>query len=323
MEPIGSFQGLASGINFRDLIDQIIQAESRPKFLLENRITELDRKVTAWGDFKSRVQTLFDRSEDLADAGPFKTFSTSLSGFTEGVGAPLTVSAGSEAAPASFSTRVLQLATYEKVGSLTYADSTVALNLSGEFLVGGRAVQVALTDSLDNVASLINKANTGTSPSGVSASVIAAAGGGDRLVLTAESSGVSGIGLADGSTGVLRSLGFLDTTTSIHHQTSDGAKSDTFISSSSAVATLLGLTTPPASGTVQVGSLNVTIDLSTDSLADISSAINTAAAGAGSSISAQVVEETDTDGNTVKRLDVSGTTSFTDTNRILETLGVL
>lgn len=323
MEPIASFQGLVTGINFRDLVDQIILAESRPKLLLNKRIAELDRRVTAWGDFKTRVQTLFNRSEDLSDAAPFKKFLTSLTGVTDGTAIPMTVSAGSKAAPGSFTSRVLQLATNEKVGSLTYADSTVALNLSGEFLVGGKAVQVATTDSLDSVASLINKKNTGTSPSGVSATVIAAAGGGDRLVLTADSSGASGIDLADGSAGVLRSLGFLDTTTSIQHQTSDGAKSDTFTSSSSAVATLLGLSTPPASGSVTVGTFGVTIDLSTDSLTDIASAINSAASGAGSSVSASVVEETDADGNTVKRLDVSGTTSFTDTNRILETLGVL
>ncbi len=114
---------------------------------------------------------------------------------------------------------------------MTFTDSTTALNFSGEFLVGGKAVQVALTDSLDNVASLINKANTGTSPSGVSATVIAAAGGGKRIVLTAASTGKSGVDLADGAAGVLGSLGFLDSTTSIKHQTSDGAKSDTFTSS--------------------------------------------------------------------------------------------
>ena len=265
----------------------------------------------------------FDRSEDLSDGALFKTFLTTLSGVTDGTAIPLTVSAGSKASPGSFTARVLQVATKEKVGSLTFTDSTAALNLSGEFLVGGKAVQVALTDSLDNVASLINKTNTGASPSGVSASVIAAADGGDRLVLTADSAGATGIDLADGSAGVLRSLGFLDTTTSVQHKTSDGAKSNTFTSSSSTVASLLGLSTPPASGTVQVGSLNVVVDLSTDSLSDISSAINAAAAAASSSISAQVVDETDADGDTFKRLDVSGTTSFTDTNRILETLGVL
>jgi len=52
MEPVASFQGLASGIRFRDLVDQIIAAESRPVVLLEQKKVELDREVTAWTDFE-------------------------------------------------------------------------------------------------------------------------------------------------------------------------------------------------------------------------------------------------------------------------------
>ena len=66
MEPIGSFQGLVTGINFRDLVDQIIVAESRPVLLLQGRITDLYTKVTAWVDFESSVHTLFDLSADLS-----------------------------------------------------------------------------------------------------------------------------------------------------------------------------------------------------------------------------------------------------------------
>jgi transposase InsO family protein len=52
MEPVASFQGLASGIQFRDLVDQIIAAESRPVVLLEQKKVELDREATAWTDFE-------------------------------------------------------------------------------------------------------------------------------------------------------------------------------------------------------------------------------------------------------------------------------
>jgi len=323
MDPVGTFQGLATGINFRDLVDQIIQAESRPEQILKDRLSQLDRKVTAWGDFKSRVQTLSERSADLSDGTLFNTYLTSVTGMVSGAAAPLAVSAGTSAAPGNFSVKVLQLATREKVGSDSYQDQTAALGLAGEFLVGGKAVQITATQSLDDVAAAINQADTGASPSGVSASVVAAADGGHRLVLTADATGAAGVGLADGSAGVLRSLGLLDSSASIKHPTSDGAKSDAYVSSGTAVASLLGLSSPPASGSVTIGSLSVTIDLSTDSLDAIASAINTAASGAGSAISAQVVSETDSDGNTVKRLDISGTTSFTDANRILENLGVL
>lgn len=323
MDPIATFQGLSTGINFRDLVDQIIQAESSPITLLQGRVTELDRKTTAWGDVETRVQTIFDRSEDLADGLLFNTFKTALSGVTAGASAPFTVSASTSAQPSSFTTKVLQLATREKVGSDVFSKRTTALGFSGELLVGGKAVTISATDSLDEVAASFNQANTGTTPSGVTASIVSAAGGGYRLVLTAAATGKAGIDLADGSGGALASLGFLDTTTSLKHATSDGAKSDTYLASSTAVATLLGLSTPPASGSVTIGGFGVTIDLANDSLDDIALAINTAATGAGSSVTAQVVTETDSGGTVRYRLDVDGTTSFTDSGAILQTLGVV
>ncbi|MEQ9401856.1 MAG: flagellar filament capping protein FliD [Longimicrobiales bacterium] len=323
MESIASFQGLASGINFRDLVDGIIQAESRPITLLQQRKTALDRRQTAWGDVESRIQTLTDRSEDLADGALFRSFGTSVTGMTGGASAPLSVSANSSATPGSFSARVLQLATREKVSGDTYADRTAALGLTGEFMVGGKAVSVAATQSLADVAAAVNAANTGADPSGVSASVVGSTATGFRMVLTAAQSGSAGVRLADGSGGILAGLGFQDGTTSLRHATSDGAKSDGFTAATTAVGTLLGLSTPPASAAVTLGGVSVTVDLANDSLDDIASAINTAALGAGSAVTAAVVSETDADGDTIRRLDISGTTSFTDNGGILETLGVL
>ena len=323
MEPVGSFQGLASGINFRDLVDQIIIAESRPVVLMEQRKAEIDRESIAWGDFESRVRTVEDRSEDLSDGLVFNTYNTAITGLATNETAPLSASASTSAVAGSYSVQVLQLATKEKVASAVFADRTTALGFTGEFLVSGKAISLASTDSLNDLAALVNAANAGADPSEVSAGVVGNTTSGYRLVLTADDTGAAGIDLADGSTGALGSLGYLDTTTSIKNKTSDGAKSDKYISSTAAVATLAGLATPPASGSVTIGGFSVTIDLSSDSLGDIASAINTAAGAASSAVTAQVVEETDADGNTFKRLDISSTTSFTDTNHILETLGVL
>ncbi|MFQ5537731.1 MAG: flagellar filament capping protein FliD [Gemmatimonadota bacterium] len=323
MDPIATFQGLATGINFRDLVDQIIQAESRPTQILEERVSEIDRKTTAWGDFESRVQTLFDRSQDLSDGKLFRTFSTSVTGMTGNNAAPLSASASTTAQPGSFSLQVLQLATREKVGSDVFTTRDTAVGAAGEFLIGGVSVTLSSTDTLDDIAVAVNQANTGSSPSGVAAQVVGSDATGYRLILTADDTGAEGISLADGSGGALSTLGFLDGTTSIKNQTSDGAKSDGLLSSSTAVASLLGLSSAPASSAVTIGGFSVTIDLSTDSLDDIAAAINSAATGAGSSVTAAVVSETDSDGATIKRLDISGTTSFTDANNILQTLGVL
>ena len=168
MEPIGTFQGLATGINFRDLVDQIIQAESRPVQLLEDRVAELDRKTTAWGDFESRVQSLLDRSSDLSDGSLFNTFVASVTGMSTAL-APLDVTAGSSATPGSVAVTVNQLATREKVGSDVFESRSAELGFSGEFLVGGKVVSVSATNTLNDVAAAVNAANTGSAASGVSA----------------------------------------------------------------------------------------------------------------------------------------------------------
>lgn len=318
MEPIGTVSGLASGIDFRALVDAIIQAESQPALRLTDRKTELERRTTAWGDIELRVRSAFDRSSELADPDFFKKFTTNILGSDT----PVSVTAGSDAVPGSFDVEVLQLADRQKLSSSVYQDRTQALGLAGEFVVGGRAVQIAATDSLDDIAQSINAASTSSS-NGVSASVVGASSGGYRIVVTADRAGAAGFSIADGSDGLARALGFVDTTTSIKHQTSDGATSDGFQSSAVSVGALLGLSNAPAAASVTLGAINVTIDLANDSLEDIADAVNAAAAGAGSLISAQVVTEQDASGSTVRKLDIGGTTAFTDANGILETLGVL
>ena len=319
MEPIATFQGLATGINFRDVVSQIIEAESRPVLLMAQKRVQLDRRVAAWEEFRSRVSMLGTKADALASGARFDSYTAS----TTGAGDALSVSASSSAVPGSYAVDVLQLATHEKVGSGTYVDRTSALGLTGEFLIGGRAVSVTAEDSLNDVALAINLAKQGARGSNVSAAVVGSEQSGYRIVLTADRTGAAGVDLSDGSAGVLESLGFVDSTTSVKRLTSDGALSDGLSSSTADVATLLGLTAPPPTDTVMIGALAVAIDLSSDSLSDIATAINTAAAGAGSPISAQIVEDTAEDGSSVQRLDISGTTSFTDASGILETLGVV
>ena len=321
-DPIASFSGIVSGINFRDLVDQIIQVESRPASLLQNQISEITRKTTAWGDFDSRVETLNSRAEDLSDGTAFNSFKTAVSGFSATEGSPITVSASTDADAGSFSVQVLQLAQREKLGGNVVDSRTEALGFSGEFVVNGSVISVASTDALNDLASKVNLANTGSSASGVSAAVVSHPNGGYRLVMTAAATGSEGIQLRDGADGVLVSLGLADGTTDIKTATSDGAKSDGLASSSATVASQLDLGSPPASSAVTIGGFSVTIDLANEGLDDIASAINTAAGLASSSVTAQVISE-EVDGETVKRLDISGTTAFTDANGILETLGIL
>jgi len=90
-----------------------------------------------------------------------------------------------------------------------------------------------------------------------------------------------------------------------------------FTDRTTAVGTLLSLTTPPA-GNVTIGDQVVAIDLATDSLDAIKAKID-AAAPTGVSVS---IDETISNGASVFRLKINGTTTAVDNNNVLARLGI-
>jgi flagellar hook-associated protein 2 len=310
MGSIGSFSGVASGIQWRDMIDQIMAIEARPMDRLQASIDAARKRSSAWSDFSTRVQAL--RTAATAAAGTaLRTNMVTLSGGTTIASA----SATSGAAAGTHTVRVLGMASAEALGSAVFTSRTTALGLSGEMVINGRRVEIQATDSLDRIATRLNDANV-AGKLGATASVLSTAAG-YKLVLSSTTTGAAGIDLVDGASGMLRSLGLLDDTTSIKHISSSGARSDVFAAATDSIANLIGFTAPGA-GTVRLGSVDVVLDLATMSLDDVAAAINDAAATAGSAVTATVVVD-----GAGSRLDIRGTTSFTDDNRILEGLGIL
>lgn len=323
MEPVLSFSGLASGIDWQGMVDQIIQVESRPMGLYQNQIDDAQSRSSAWSTFRGGVETLETRASELAAGSAFQAFNASVSFLGGASNAPLSAQPSADAVPGSYQVRVVQMATREKLGSDVFSSRTDELGVEGEFLINGRSVSVGADDSLNDIVDAINRSNSGSNRSGVTASILYRGPDAYSVVLTADATGAEGVGLADGSGGALKALGFLDATTQIKRQTSNGATSDTFSTSGVALASTLGLTAPPSPGEVTVGGFTVSVDLQTMSLDDIAAAINTAASGAGSAVTATVIGETQEDGNETYYLDINGTTAFSDANGILETLGIL
>ena len=314
MGSILSFSGLASGVQWRDLVDQIITLERAPADRLQAKIDAAKIRTTAWSIFQSHVQSLRDAAGTLATSG---LLSNKVATTASGGAASLNASATADASPGTHAVRVLGLATAESLGGEVFAARSTALGLAGELHVGGVRLEVTATDSLDAIVTKFNEANTGGA-TGVTASVLTTGTNAHRLVLASTKTGAAGIDLVDGASSVLRALGLLDSSVAIKTATSNGAKSDSFANGATSIATLLGYTGPPAAGTVTMGGVDVDIDLATMSLADIASAINTAAALAGRGVTASVIDD-----GAGKRLDIRGATSFTDSNGILESLGVL
>lgn len=303
-----SFNGLASGVQWRDPADQISAGESVPVDTLQTKIDAARLRTAAWGDFQNKVRTLKDAATALTDDG--------LRGKTVNVSAPsiLAATVTEDASPGLHSVRVLRLASAEILGSDLFASRTTGLGLTGELRVAGAQVMIQAGDSLDDVARHFNDASAMT---GVTASVLTTGSATYRLILATRNTGAEGIDLVDGSAGVLRSLGLLDATVTLKHDTTSGARSDLFSDEVTAVGTLLGFTSTGPE-TVDIGGVGVTLDLSTMSLDDIVAEINNAATAAGRAVTAAVIDD-----GTGKRLDIRNTTSFTDSGRALEALGIL
>lgn len=321
MGSTSSVSGLASGIDWSSTIDQLIALDRKKVQVVEDNKNKYQKRLDAWKSIAAKLQSYKTSASNLKKSSTFNTYTSGLTSSTSTSAANyLSVSVDSTANPGVSSIIVSTLAKAQKTSSSTVTDKTTALGYSGEFLINGKVVSVETTDTLVNVRDKINNVNTGSDPSNVTASILTVSDTDYRIVLTSDNMGADGFSILDASTtDVLQDLGFTNTTTSIKTSVSpSGAKSDEFSSSSTAVGTLYGLTTSP-SGTVTIGDKTVSINLGTQSLTDIKTAID-AQAPTGVTTT---IESATVDSVTTYRLKISGTNTFTDSNNVLEALGVL
>lgn len=306
-----NFSGLISGMDTESLIQQIIQVESRRKTVWSNQQAQLTQRLSSLQALQAQLLGFQSAISQVTVQTAFKSATATSS--SESVAR---VTANSEAAPGAYLLEVSQLATNHKIGTSAHASSSDALGLSGSFVVNGKQVTVVASDNLRDIAARINNAKAG-----VTASVLSVSSSEHYLVLTAQNSGASNaISLNDlGSDNVLQSLGLVTATTSLKNPITNGAQSDKFADTSTAIDTLMALTNAP-SGTIQINGVNIAIDLASDSLNAIASKINGASAG----VTASVVTADD-NGTTRYRLQITGasTPTFTDDQHILETIGIL
>ncbi len=317
--PISSVSGLASGIQWQDMIDQIMQLEQQRRLdPVTTASTKAQSQYDAWGQWQSLVAKFRDTASALRDPNAFAQFQVS-GGTSPATGRTLfTATASAGAVAGTYDVEVQELARANKMSGAVQASASTALGLSGEFAINGSRVAVTATDTLGSIRDKINALNAGSTPTGVTASVLSTGSSEFRLVLTADHTGAAGIELVDDSAGTLQSLGLVDGSTTLNiASVGGGAQSFHVSSSTAAIATMLGVTMPPPS-TINIGGHVISVDLSVDSLASIAARIM--AAGGDASVVSAV-----NDGQTSYRLVTSDTVSAStaDGTRALEVLGFL
>lgn len=213
--PTSSVSGLVSGIQWRDLIDQIITAESAPATAARAKVTANNSKLTTYKTYRTLLETFRTAVKRLRDGSAFDGMTASAT-ISSGLKQLASASAGPTAQAGSYDVRVTSLAAQQKLMGTTQASSTTALGLSGQISVnGGAAITISATDTLSDIRDRISVANTGATPSKVSASVLSIGGSSNRLVLTSDTLGSTGMTLSDVSGNVLQSLGILSAPTTI------------------------------------------------------------------------------------------------------------
>ena len=304
-----SFTGLGSGIDTASMIDALMSVEKRPIQRLETKQNLVLQKKQAFQSFNTLISGLQTSSQRLAKSETFQTFQASMEpNKTLGASIDRGASAG------SYTIEVLQTATAEQLSSSAFSDRLDQLNLSGNLLINGVGIEIKAEDSLLDINNKINK-----SQSGVSASVVSVSSDDHRLLITSSKTGAAGINLIEaGSENLLNQLGFTNGTISSKHAISGGLESDTFASRTSFISNNLNLN-GIQSGTVQIGSASLNLNLATQSLSDISEAINTANI---EGVTASV-QEVEVDGQTTYKLQINGTQTLVDDNNVLQKLGLL
>ncbi len=186
-----SSPGLASGIDIKSIVSQLVALERAPLKPLQTQANSFQSKLSVFGTIKSMVAGLGDAAAKLSTASGWNTVTATSSNT-----AAVSVTAAAGAASTSLSIEVQQLAKAQSTASVAIpkdsamGSGSLSIQLggwSGSTFTPGTAtavnVAVGATDTLTQIAAKINEAGAG-----VSATVLRDASG-ERLLMRSNETG--------------------------------------------------------------------------------------------------------------------------------------
>jgi flagellar hook-associated protein 2 len=179
-----SVGGLMSGINYNEMIDQIMKLEREPITRMQAQQTGYNKRISVYGDLSAKLAVLKTAAEGLKTASSFYAKKASSSDATV-----FDATAASSAAAGNYSITVTALAQAHRIASSPVsAETSTVSTASGDFsfTVGSGAattVAVTTTTTLANLRDAINAED------GDAEASIINDGTGYRLVLTSKTSG--------------------------------------------------------------------------------------------------------------------------------------
>jgi len=170
--PISS-SGVGSGVNIRELVDDLLASESKDKKLrFDKNEAQALTKITAFGTLKSTLSDFKVKVDALKDADPFASRMVSSVLRSDNMKV-LEAEASNSAQTGDFSIEVIKLAKSHKLASQNFATPTTIVGTGEiEFNVGATAYAIEITDSDKTLQGIKDKINASTKTTGISASLI-------------------------------------------------------------------------------------------------------------------------------------------------------
>jgi flagellar hook-associated protein 2 len=192
--------GIGSGLDIQGLVSQIMQVERQPLTRLQQKRTQYENQISAFGQIKSALSELQSALEALQNPDTFSAAKASVAS-----NADFTATAQPGAAAGIYELSVQQLARQQRVAT----SATTQFDPSGggtlDITVGGNTVPltIAAGTTLQQLRDQINEANAG-----VTATIINN-GSVDQLVISSSKTGTANAFTLTG-TGALAGLTFND-----------------------------------------------------------------------------------------------------------------
>ncbi|WP_394251367.1 flagellar filament capping protein FliD [Arthrobacter pityocampae] len=178
-----SIDGIASGLDTTNMINQLMQLEARPQTLLKAKATSTQGFVTALQQLNTRLSSLTELATKTAKPLALDLYKVASS--SDAATATATSSAG--AGTLDFTVKQLASSQSSVTGTMTaFSPAASILTLKA---ADGTTTEIATTGTLDDVVAQVNKADVGITATKVKAGTDAAGVQQYRLQFTALESG--------------------------------------------------------------------------------------------------------------------------------------
>lgn len=321
-----TLSGLISGVDWRSLVDQLIELERAPQTRLRNEQTALSRRSDAYNNLINELLTLQTKARALAQGGLFQQRLA-----TAADSSVVTATAATATPTGPYSISISQLATAARqvgaanigarlsdtsdVSAVVLADAPLATPITaGTFTVNGATITISTTDTLQQVFDKISDATGGAVTASYNPTT-------DRIELN--SSAPIQLGSAADTSNFLRVTRLTQNGTgSVTSTLPLGVVNQSVALQNANFATAIS-DGGSGAGEFVINGVSISFNVATDTLADVLARINNSAAGVLAQydpIQDRVVLTNKTTGNVAMHLaDVTG--NFLEATGLLASAG--